>query len=82
MRGVGTSIKEASGCLYALVGPLGQLVNLLGAGRAGVPAVAPTLLTLQLTAPGVQQSGPELQIMSMRLRMTSLAQSAALLSID
>jgi hypothetical protein len=42
MRGVGTSIKESSGSCSALVGELGQLVSLLGAGGAGVPAVAPT----------------------------------------
>jgi hypothetical protein len=50
MRGVGASIKESSSSFNALVGQLGQLVNLLGGGVAGAaptaanPDAAPTTL--------------------------------------
>jgi hypothetical protein len=42
MRGVGSSISESTGSFTTLVGQLGQLVNLLGAGGVGAPAAVPT----------------------------------------
>jgi hypothetical protein len=43
MRGVGSSIRESTGTFTTLVGQLGQLVNLLGAGGIGAPAAVPTI---------------------------------------
>jgi hypothetical protein len=42
MRGVGPSIRESTGTFTTLVGQLGQLVNMLGAGGIAAPAAVPT----------------------------------------